>query len=165
MQTTVCPWAALMRTSGLPQAHSSHQGFYQLPAHLTFPGLSLSWPTGHPSDTLSAVNEGVMACSQVLLEVQLLKSHVVNSQPSQHTPVAPLRASDVSRSGAKSSVPAATPLSCQPCLRQSAGRDRPAPRSTDPSPAGFWSFQIFWGQWTHAQNWDLGLAPLATTLT
>lgn len=40
--------------------------------------------------------------------MQLLKSRAVNSQRSQHTPAAPLPAADVSRSGAKSSVPAAT---------------------------------------------------------
>lgn len=64
---------------------------YQLPGDLTFPGLSLSWPTGHPSDMLSAVSDGVMPCSQVLLEVKLIKSRVVNSRPSQHTPAAPLQ--------------------------------------------------------------------------
>lgn len=129
---------------------------YQLPGDLTFPGLSLSWPTGHPSDMLSAVSDGVMPCSQVLLEVKLIKSRVVNSRPSQHTPAAPLQASDVSRSEAKPSVPAATLPSGQPCPRQSAGRDRPASCSTGPSPAGFWGS---WGQWSHARNWDLGPAP------
>lgn len=51
------------------------------PANLTFPGLSLSWPTCRPSDMLSAVNEGVVVCSQVLLEVKLFKK--CSKQPAQ----------------------------------------------------------------------------------
>lgn len=105
---------------------------------------------------LSAVNEGVTPCSQVLLEVKLLNSRVVNSRPSQHTPAAPLQASDVSRSEAKSSVPAATLPLGQPCPRRSAGRDWPGSRSTDPSPAGFWGS---WGRRRPARNWDRGPAP------
>lgn len=52
---------------------------------------------------LGAVNEGVTACSQVLLEVQLLKNKVVNNQTSQQTSAAPLQGSDVSQGGAKAS--------------------------------------------------------------
>lgn len=68
------------------------------------------------SDTLSAVNEGVVACSQVLLEAQLLKNNLVNSQHSQSS-AALLQGTDVSKGGAQAS--SQSPFQLPSCLRNS----------------------------------------------
>lgn len=58
-----------------------------------------------------------MVCSQVLLEVQLLKSSLVNSQPSERTSAALLQGSDVSKSRAQAS--GQSPFQLPSCHRAS----------------------------------------------